>query len=254
MRWLDGSWDTDQKHSSSFLKSGAMSVEPHCQVRKNPVCVAAPSPHQRARLSWRLQARLDGMNWTEIAGFATGAVCVWLVVIRSAWNFPVGIANNVLFAVLFVNVGLYADAGLQLVYVILAVVGWYWWLKGGAERSGVFISKLTGTQLVACAIGVAALTALLQFGLHRWTNSTVAGWDALTTALSLVAQFMLSRKWIAHWYFWIAADLVYIPLYAYKDLWLTSVLYVIFLIMCVIGLLQWRAAQARRPLQAAVAT
>ena len=193
------------------------------------------------------------MNWTEIAGFVTGAICVWLVVVRNIWNFPVGIANNVFFLVLFVNSGLYADAGLQLVYIALALIGWYWWLKGGAEHTGVVISEISAMQLAACALSVAIVTALIQFGLHRWTNSTVAGWDALTTALSLVAQFMLSRKWIANWYFWIAADVVYIPLYAYKGLWLTAALYAIFLAMCVIGLLQWRAARTRQPPRAALA-
>jgi nicotinamide mononucleotide transporter len=190
------------------------------------------------------------MNWTEIAGFATGALCVWLVVIRNIWNFPVGIANNVFFAILFANAGLYADSALQLVYIGLAVVGWYWWLKGGPQRTGVVISEPTALQLIACIAAVAVITAAIQFGLHRWTNSTVAGWDALTTALSLVAQFMLSRKWIANWYFWIAADVVYIPLYAHKELWLTAILYAVFLVMCVIGLIQWRAARVTRPAQA----
>jgi len=183
------------------------------------------------------------MTWTEIAGFVTGAVCVWLVVIRNIWNFPVGIANNLFFIWLFVNAGLYADAALQLVYIALGLLGWYWWIKGGAQHTGVVIAEPTMAQLLVCVVSVGVITAAIQFGLHRWTNSTVAGWDALTTGLSLVAQFMLSRKWIANWWFWIAADVVYIPLYAYKNLWLTAVLYGIFLVMCVIGLAQWRAAR-----------
>jgi nicotinamide mononucleotide transporter len=186
------------------------------------------------------------MNWTEIAGFATGALCVWLLVIRNIWNFPVGIANNLFFLWLFVSAGLYADAALQLVYIALACIGWYWWLKGGAEGTGVRISEPTLLELAACLISVGIITAIIQFGLHKWTNSTVAGWDAFTTALSLVAQFMLSRKWIANWWFWIAADIVYIPLYAYKNLWLTAALYAIFLAMCVVGLMKWRdVAQAK---------
>lgn len=184
------------------------------------------------------------MNWTEIAGFVTGAICVWLVVIRNIWNFPVGIANYLFFGWLFVNAGLYADAGLQVVYTVLALIGWYWWLKGGAQHTGVTISDPTTPQLAACVVAVGVIAAAIQFGLHQWTNSTVAGWDALTTALSLVAQFMLSRKWIANWWFWIVADLIYMPLYAYKGLWLTAALYGIFLVMCVVGLMQWRAARA----------
>ncbi len=70
------------------------------------------------------------MTWTEIAGFVTGALCVWLVVKRNIWNFPVGIANYAFFFILFIGAGLYADAGLQVVYTGLALYGWYSWLRG----------------------------------------------------------------------------------------------------------------------------
>ncbi len=187
------------------------------------------------------------MSWTEVAGFATGALCVWLVVRQDVWNFPVGIANNLLYGWLFVSAGLYADAGLQAVYIGLALIGWYWWLRGGHDHTGVVVRPASPAALAACVVGVVALTALLQWGLLRWTDSSVAGWDALTTALSLVAQLMLSRKWIANWWFWIAADLVYVPLYAHKGLWLTAALYVGFLALCVAGLLRWRRAARTAP-------
>ena len=184
------------------------------------------------------------MSLTEVLAFASGAVCVWLVVRQNIWNFPVGIANNILFVALFLDAGLYADTGLQVVYIALAGIGWFWWLRGGSERTGVVVREPSPAQLATCLAAVAVITVAIQWGLHRWTDSSVAGWDALTTALSLVAQFMLSRKWIANWWLWIAADLVYIPLYAHKGLWLTSGLYVVFLAMCVTGLVQWRAARA----------
>ncbi len=183
------------------------------------------------------------MSWQEIAGFATGALCVYLVVRQHVWNFPVGIANNVFFIWLFLGAGLYADAGLQVVYIGLAGLGWYWWLRGGERRTGVAVHDPSRTALFGCVAAVAVITALLQWVLLTCTDSSVAGWDALTTALSLVAQFMLSRKWIANWWFWIAADLVYVPLYAHKELWLTAALYVLFLALCVAGLVQWRAAR-----------
>lgn len=196
------------------------------------------------------------MDWTEIAAFATGALCVYLVVRQHVANFAVGMANNVLFIWLFVGAGLYADAGLQVVYIGLAGLGWWWWLKGGQRRTGVEVHDPSPAVLVGCVVAVAVVTAVLQWVLLTWTDSTVAGWDALTTALSLVAQLMLSRKWIANWWFWIAADLVYIPLYAHKGLWLTSALYVLFLGLCVAGLVQWRRAEAARdarPVQAVAA-
>ena len=185
------------------------------------------------------------MNWIEIFGFITGAACVWLLVKRNIWTFPVGMANYVFFLILFIQSGLYADAGLQLVYFGLACLGWYWWLRGGEDKTGVEVHEPSPLMLSLCALAVIIIAAAIQFLLHRYTDSTVAGWDALTTAMSLVAQFMLSRKWIADWGLWIAADLIYIPLYISKGLWLTAGLYLVFLIMCIVGLMEWRAAREK---------
>lgn len=181
-------------------------------------------------------------NWVEIVGFVAGAACVWLLVRGSIWNFPVGMINYVMFFVLFIGAGLYADAGLQVVYFGLACLGWYWWLRGGDTHDGVDYSNPSRLGLAVCGVAVLVIAAIIQWLLHRYTNSTVAGWDALTTAMSLVAQFMLSRKWVANWWLWIAVDLIYIPLYIHKGLWLTALLYVVFLIMCIAGLIEWRKA------------
>lgn len=87
----------------------------------------------------------------------------------------------------------------------------------------------------------------MSWFLSTWTNSTVAGWDALTTVMSLAAQLMLNRKWLGNWLVWIAADVIYIALYVGKGLWLTSVLYAVFLVMCLIGLREWRASLRALP-------
>jgi nicotinamide mononucleotide transporter len=182
------------------------------------------------------------VSWTEVAGFATGALCVWLIVRQNAWTFPVGIANNGFFIVLFAGAGVYADAGLQVFYIGLALVGWYWWLHGGVNRGRLAVRPTPRSAWLGIGLGIAVGTALLSWGLSTWTNSTVAGWDALTTVMSLAAQLMLNRKWLGNWLVWIAADLIYIALYAGKGLWLTSVLYALFLTMCLFGLRQWRAS------------
>ncbi|MET9894692.1 nicotinamide riboside transporter PnuC [Streptomyces sp. NPDC006465] len=192
------------------------------------------------------------LSWTEALGFATGAVCVWLVARQHIVNWPVGIANNVFFIVLFLDAGLYADAGLQVVFIALAAYGWWTWAQGGgpATVSALPVRRTTSAEwawlAAAGVLGTAALTLLLD----RVTDSTVPFWDALTTALSLTATYGQCRKLLESWWLWIAADLVYIPLYAYKGLYLTSLLYIGFLALCVAGLLGWRrtlAAAASRP-------
>ncbi|MEU4089793.1 nicotinamide riboside transporter PnuC [Streptomyces aureus] len=186
------------------------------------------------------------LSWTEALGFATGAVCVWLVARQHIANWPVGIANNVFFIVLFLQAGLYADAGLQVVFIALAGYGWWIWARGDgpATADALPVRRSTGTEWLwltaAGVLGTGALTVLLD----RATDSTVPFWDALTTALSLAATYGQCRKLLESWWLWIAADLVYIPLYAYKGLYLTSLLYVGFLALCVAGLLGWRRTLA----------
>ncbi|MFG2812606.1 nicotinamide riboside transporter PnuC [Streptomyces sp. NPDC048410] len=181
----------------------------------------------------------DAVTWAELLGFVTGAVCVWLCVRASVWNFPVGIANNLFFLVLFWSARLYADASLQVVYLVLAAYGWLIWLRGGERRSRRRMGHAPRSTLYVLLALLVPVTWGLTVLLTR-AHDSAPFWDALTTALSLAAQWLLNAKQIENWYFWIAADLVYIPLYFSKGLDLTGIVYVLFLAMCVVGWRSWR--------------
>lgn len=185
-------------------------------------------------------------TWAEVLGFVTGAWCVWLVGHQSAWNWPIGIANNLLWILLFATAGLYADSGLQVVYIALAVWGWHTWVRG-SDTGTLPVTGTSRTEWVAlAAVGVAgtlALTALLATA----TSSTVPFFDAVTTVLSLLATWGQAKKKWESWLLWIAADLIYIPLYLHKGLTLTALLYTGFLLLCVRGLLAWRRDRAVTP-------
>lgn len=181
------------------------------------------------------------MSWTEFLGFITGAICVWLCVKENVWNWPTGIANNVFYIIVFWTSGLYADSLLQWIYIAISIYGWWNWLHGGAAHSKLKISHAGVPGMVLYVVLTATGTLLFYELLRRYTNSTVPMWDGLTTAMSLVAQYMLTRKLVENWWFWIVADVIYIALYAYKRLFLTSLLYAIFLGMCIVGLRQWLA-------------
>ena len=182
-------------------------------------------------------------TWAEVLGFATGLVNVALLIRQHILNWPLGILNVLLLMVVFWSAGLYADAGLQIVYVILGGYGWWAWLYGGERRSRLVVRSTTAGEWLALAAAGVLLTAGLWLFLDRLTESTVPFFDAVTTALSLLATYGQTRKLVENWWLWIAADLIYIPLYGYKDLWLTAILYVAFLALCVVGLRAWRTAQ-----------
>jgi nicotinamide mononucleotide transporter len=182
----------------------------------------------------------------ELLGFATGLLTVWLVVRQHIGNWPLGIANVLLLMLVFWTVGLYADACLQIVYVVLGLYGWWQWRYGGRARTRLVVRRTSAAEGVALAVaGIAGTLALWVF-LDAFTDSTVPLPDAVTTALSLLATYGQTRKLVESWWLWIAADLVYIPLYGYKDLWLTAILYVAFLMLCGFGLAAWRRALAER--------
>ncbi|MEV0896664.1 nicotinamide riboside transporter PnuC [Actinoplanes sp. NPDC049802] len=181
-------------------------------------------------------------SWAEVLGFLTGLVNVGLLVRRHILNWPLGILNVLLLMVVFWSAGLYADAGLQIVYVVLGFYGWWAWLYGGQDRTALEVRSTTRSEWIGLAVAGTLLTAALWLFLDRLTGSTVPLADALTTALSLLATYGQTRKLVESWWIWIVADLIYIPLYGYKDLWLTAILYVAFLILCVFGLRSWRAA------------
>ncbi|PYC67637.1 nicotinamide riboside transporter PnuC [Streptomyces tateyamensis] len=182
----------------------------------------------------------DAVSSAELLGFVTGAVGVWLCVRAQVWNFPIGIANNVFFLVLFWSARLYADAALQVVFLLLGAHGWFQWRWRDGEQGGRRVIGRAGTaELLWPAALVVPATWLLTVLLTR-AHDTAPFWDALTTALSLAAQWLLNAKRVQNWYFWVAADLVYVPLYVVKRLDLTALVYVVFLGMCLVGLRDWR--------------
>ncbi|MFD7920916.1 nicotinamide riboside transporter PnuC [Streptomyces sp. NPDC059740] len=184
----------------------------------------------------------DAVSWAELAGFVTAGACVWLCVRATVWNFPVGIANNLFFLVLFWSTRLYADAALQVVYLALAAAGWWQWRhggEGGERRVGRASPRQLAWLLALLVPATAVLTATLTAA-----GDAAPFWDALTTALSLAAQWLLNAKLQENWYLWIAADVVYVPLYLVRGLDLTALVYALLLVMCLVGLRDWRRIPA----------
>src|ERR1051326_886170 len=177
----------------------------------------------------------------EVAGFVTGGICVWLLVRENVWNWPVGIANSGLYFVVLLQARLFADSALQLAFVALGVAGWCYWLRGGSAGSHRAIGRIEMTEALAVAAATGACTFVLAQYLQSVGDAAPA-LDSLTTCLSLAATYLQARKLIENWLASIPAHGIFIPLYAWKHLPLTAVLYVLFLVMCVRGLFAWRSS------------
>jgi nicotinamide mononucleotide transporter len=125
------------------------------------------------------------MTWTEILGFVTGAASVLLAVRESAGNWPVGIANNIFFLILFWKAKLYADAILQIVYIVTSFFGWWNWVCGGAGHTELPISKTTVRAGIALGSVTIVASVILTIALHRFTDSTVPLGDSVLRPLSV---------------------------------------------------------------------
>lgn len=183
--------------------------------------------------------KLAPMSLVEVFGFISGALCVWLVAKDNIWNWPIGIVNAAFYIIVFFQAKLFADMSLQVLYIILGFLGWYMWLKGGENKTKLNIRNVKVKESISLAVITVVSTYLMQRYLIS-INDSAPFLDALTTVISLVAQYMLTKKYIENWYLWLTVDVIYVGLYLSRSLYLTSVLYAIFFAMCLVGLKEWR--------------
>lgn len=187
-------------------------------------------------LSWQ---RLLPIPLTETLGFLSGVVCVWLIVEENVWNWPVGIANNAFYVIVFWRARLFADMSLQFVYIALGCLGLYRWLYGGKENDELQISRISPKTGAYAGIFAVAAISVATIYLRR-VQDAAPFLDACTAILSICAQYLLTKKILENWWLWILTDAISVGLYLYKSLALTALLYFIFLTMCITGLVQWK--------------
>ena len=184
---------------------------------------------------------MDALEWIA-AGF--GVVSVWLSTREHIASWPTGMVNTALYFVVLERAQLYANAWLQVFYFALACYGWYHWKFGGTADRGLPVSR-TSPRLALLLLGIAATaTLLLGLGLARFTDAALPWTDAGTTAVSLVAQWMLTRKLRENWAVWAVVNVVYIGMYVSQGLWPTTLLYFAFLALAVQGWRAWGASMA----------
>lgn len=174
-----------------------------------------------------------------------GLANIILLVRRSIWNFPFAIAMVSLYAVIFFDQRLYAEAGLQVFFAIVNICGWWLWRRAGGAEERVAVAWLGWPARLAWLCFIAALTIALGTMLERLTDAAMPYPDAAIAAASIAAQILLSFRRIENWLLWIAIDAGAIALYIERGLALTAALYAAFLVLSVLGLREWAKAGKR---------
>ncbi len=180
-------------------------------------------------------------NVTELLGAILGILYIFFSIRQNILTWPTGLLTSALYVIVFFQAKLYADMGLQVYYVFISIYGWYFWLKGkrpGESRQVPVRRTNRKLRLMLYFISV-ILYLIILYILVSFTDSDVPYMDSLTTALSIVATWMLAKKYIGHWLIWVFVDAVSAGLYIYKELWPTVILFVIYTAMAVLGYQEW---------------
>jgi len=188
----------------------------------------------------QLYSNILDTSLLEVVAVVFGILSVWFARKENIWVYPTGIINVLIYVYLCFFAGLYADMGINAFYFVMSVYGWYNWSRKDAESHHVPISKLSLFQWIISILLIAVAFALIYYILLKYTDSTVPLFDSFTTSLFIAGMWLMAIKKIENWLLWILGDLLVIPLFAMKGLVFTSVQYIVFLVLAVMGYIEWR--------------
>lgn len=188
----------------------------------------------------QLYSNIMDTSWLEIIAVIFGLLSVWYAKKENILVYPTGIVNVLIYVYLCYVAGLYADMGINFFYFIMSVYGWYSWTRKDVQKKVLPISTCNTTYHIVNVIAFIVFFVIIRIILIRFTDSTVPTADSVTTSLFIIAMWLMARKKIENWIVWIIGDLISIPLYAYKGLIFTSFQFTVFLIIAVLGYIEWR--------------
>jgi len=181
------------------------------------------------------------ITWLELVAFVLALAMVGFNIRVNPLGWPLAIISSLLYFLLFWNSRLYGDASLQIFFVVVAGWGWWQWLRGtDATGKPLAVRRLGRRGRVVALLALALAWPALALFLRRFTDTDVPWWDAFPTAASVLGQWLLGRKYVENWPTWIVVNIAATALFAYKGLWLTVLLYTIFIVLSFVG---WRAWQ-----------
>lgn len=186
--------------------------------------------------------QMVGSRPIEIIAVVCGLINVLLIIRRSMWNYPFGFLMVVLYARIFYDYQLYSDALVQVYFFFIQIYGVYCWLNGRQDDGRIQVRYLPARQYGGYLLLTGVCWLVLANLMGHFTNAIFPYWDGAIAALSVLAQFLMSRRHVESWYLWITVDVLAIGLFAIRGLSPTAALYGVFLVLAILGMLQWRRA------------
>lgn len=186
------------------------------------------------------------MEYLEIIGTIVGLIYLWLEYHASIYLWVASIVMPLIYIFIYHDAGLYADMGINIYYVIASIYGiicWRWGISRKNKKDASTALKITHTptsRITPLSIISIALTFAIAYILITFTDSNVPWWDSVTTSLSIVAMWMMARKYIEQWWVWIVVDVISAGLYVYKELFFTAGLYALYAIIAYFGYKKWK--------------
>lgn len=179
-------------------------------------------------------------TWLEIIAVLFGLLSVWYAKRENILVYPTGIISVLIYVYICFFAKLYADMGINFFYFIMSVYGWIMWTRKDDKKSVLKITSCTVREHVFNFFAFIIFFVIFSYVLINFTDSDVPYWDSLTTAIFIIAMYLMARKKLENWTAWIAGNIISIPLYFYKGLIFTSFQFTVFLILAILGYIEWK--------------
>jgi len=180
------------------------------------------------------------VNYIEVLGAVLGFLYIFFSIRQNILTWLTGLITSALYIYVFFVSKFYADMALQVYYVLVSIYGWYHWIKGTGGEKVITVTRTRPKEWIWLTMASVVLFVIIYFILRDFTDSPVPMGDATTTALSIVATWMLARKMLEHWLIWIFVDALSMCLYIYKSLWPTTILFLVYTVMAYVGYVKWK--------------
>lgn len=180
-------------------------------------------------------------SYLELAATVFGFIYIFYSIKGDIKLWIFGLLSSGLFAWVFFTSKVYADMGINVYYVLISIYGWiHWFFYRDLKKVEIPIKRLSGLQWFLTLLMTTLLFGIIGLFLDKFTDSDISYWDAFTTAAGITATWMLARKILEQWLFWIIADFVSVILYIYKELYFSAVLMAVYTVLAIIGFFEWR--------------